>query len=146
MKRIFLTVNLFFAIFSLSAQEGRSFQIWNLNSVQGNITEKTGIKFSEKIHYSPRESNIDIKSADIALINRPNERFEFGTGFRISGVDQEYGWIKEQRYMVFGKIFKESEKFEYAFVNRIEYRNFDKAENHFRHKQSFTLLFPDLPM
>lgn len=142
MLRILLISVIYFLGYSLSAQEDRSFQIWNLNSVQGSLTEKMRIKLSEKIHYTPGESNLDIKSADFSITYRPKKRFDFGTGFRISGIEQETGWLREQRFVVFGNLFNESEKLEYSFVNRIDYRTFNNADNHFRHKQSFTLFFP----
>jgi hypothetical protein len=36
-------------------------------------------------------------------------------------------------------------KFEIDFSNRIEYRFFDKAANHLRHKQKLNLDFPPIP-
>lgn len=144
MLRILFVFIFYFTLLALMAQEGRSFQIWNLNSVQGNLSSKSRIRIAEKVHYTPRADNIDVKFADIFLFRRPNNTFEYGGGFRLTRVDQEIEWLKERRYMVVGKIFNDSEKFEYGFVNRLEYRNFDKAINHFRHKQSFTLQFPEM--
>lgn len=144
MSRFYFVVFLGFCFLAANAQKERSFQIWNQNSFEIALSKNTWIKFSEKIHYTPWNQNLDLKFADVFLAGELNHWLELGGGYRIAGINRDYGWLKEQRSMIYGNIFRESRKLEITFSNRFEYRVFDKAQNHFRHKQKLTLEFPTL--
>lgn len=122
----------------------RSFQIWNENSVEAGISTKTYLDVAGKIHYTPWNNRLDLKYANFYIFNELNNWFELGGGYRIAGINRDYDWLTEQRLMVVGNIFKDSETLEFNFSNRFEYRIFDKTANHFRHKQKFTVNFPVL--
>ncbi|HKJ79070.1 MAG TPA: DUF2490 domain-containing protein, partial [Prolixibacteraceae bacterium] len=57
---------------------------------------------------------------------------------------KDYGWLTENRAMLVGNLFHDSDQIEWSFSNRFEYRIFDQETNHFRHKQKFTVQFPVL--
>lgn len=135
---VFLLLNL------LANAQQRSFQIWNQNSIEISLSDKTLLKFSEKIHATPGNETFDLKFADVFLAREFNHWFEAGGGCRIAGISKDYGWLTEYRSMIYGNFEKESRNLELNFSNRFEYRTFNKADNHFRHKQKFTVEFPVL--
>ena len=144
MSRFFIVVFLIFCFLATSAQKERSFQVWNQNSFEFGLSENTWIQFSEKIHYTPYNQMLDLKFIDAFLAREFNDWLELGGGYRVAGINNNYGWLTEQRSMVYGNVFKESRKLEFKFSNRFEFRAFDKTANHFRHKQQLTLEFPAL--
>ena len=44
--------------------------------------------------------------------------------------------------MLILNLFKDINQFHFKFSNRMEYRDYKVVESHFRHKQSFTVIFP----
>lgn len=143
MFRLFTLALVFFPVLYLSAQE-RSFQFWNQNKVEAELTTKTTLAFSQKIHYTPRNSRPDLKFADAFLMREVQNWLEFGGGYRLAKIDRDLDWLTEQRLMVVGNIFNDSDMLEFNFSNRLERRIFNKAKNHFRHKQKLTVQFPKL--
>ena len=143
MIRIFIIALILFPIMHVSAQE-RSLQLWNQNKVDASLTRKTTLSVSEKIHYTPRNPRPDLKFADVFLMHNMKSWLEFGGGYRLAKINRIIDWLTEQRVMAVGNISNDSEILQLNFSNRLEYRIFNKAEDHFRHKQKLTLQFPVL--
>lgn len=144
MTRFISTVFFAILLLNVNAQE-RIFQIWNQNNFDVNLTPKTSIGISEKIHYTPKYNSIDVKFADLTLDHEFSNWFEIGGGGRLLWINKEYGWLHEKRPMFYANLSSGLGKFEIDFSNRIEYRFFDKAEDHWRHKQKLSLYFPIIP-
>lgn len=144
MTRFISTVIFAFLLLNAYAQD-RIFQVWNQNNFDVNLTPKTSIGISEKIHYTPKNNSIDVKFADITLDHTFTKWFEIGGGGRLLWINKEYGWLQEKRPMFYADFSSGVGKFEIDFSNRIEYRFLDKAENHWRHKQKLSLDFPKIP-
>lgn len=136
---------IFLSFFSNSSAQERAFQLWNQNDFDVTISQKTSIGISEKIHYTPKFNRIDVKFADITLDHKFSNWFEIGGGGRLLWINKEYGWLHEKRPMLYADLSYGLGKFEIDFSNRIEYRFFDKAEDHWRHKQKLNLDFPKIP-
>ncbi len=144
MVRLLLIAVLICSLFTVSAQEKRKFQLWNLNSFEGQLSPKTKLAVSEKIQYTPGNNFLDLKSGDVFLKNDVNNWLEVGSGIRMSWSRKEYGYLEEQRAMLYGDLSKTIKKLTFSFSNRAEYRMFSTEENHFRHKQKFNIEFPAL--
>ena len=128
----------------ISASQDRNFQIWNLNSFDVPLADKTSIKFSEKIHYTPKTNSIDLKFADTKLEYNIKSWCTIGGGGRFLWFRRDNDWIQEQRPMVFGTLSASINRFDLDFSNRIAYRFLNKADNHFRHWQKFVISFPEI--
>jgi len=143
MARLLVWILFFLPFLTVSAQE-RAFQLWNQNAIAVNISEKTALGVSEKIHYTPKNNSIDLKFADITLDHKITDWFELGTGGRLLWIRKEFGWLEEKRPMLYGDISFGMGNFDWDFSNRIEYRFLNKAEDHFRHRQKTELNFPEI--
>lgn len=128
-------------LFSVSAQE-RIFQLWNLNRVQVALSEKTKIGVTEKVHFTPHSGNIDLKLGDVTIKRSINPWFEAGVAGRILMIRKDYGWLQENRPMVFGDISKKLGRLGFGFSNRFEYRMFKHVDDHFRYRQMFSVELP----
>lgn len=144
MTRFISTVFFAILLLNVNAQE-RLFQIWNQNNFDVNLTPKTSIGISEKIHYTPKYNSIDVKFADVTLDHKFSNWFGIGGGGRLLWINKEYGWLQEKRPMLYADLSSGFGKFEIDFSNRIEYRFLDKAKDHWRHKQKINLDFPRIP-
>jgi hypothetical protein len=85
-----------------------------------------------------------LKYADLFVNRKIKHWFKIGGGYRIAGLNKDFGWLTEQRSMIFGNISKEIKSLEFTFSNRFENWMLNKAENHFRHKQKLTVELPEL--
>lgn len=132
---ILLSINSF-------AQE-RQLELWNKNQVTIEPWEDISIDVSEKIHYSPKRSAIDVTYGDIFIGHQILNWLEYGVGFRISCVNlQEGEWLQENRPMLFVNLARDAGNFEFDFYNRLDYRSYKSLKNHFRYRQSFRMKFP----
>jgi len=143
LRLIITTLVLFFAV-SVFAQQERKFQVWNYNSISVNITSKTSISASEKVHYTPFESGLDLKFGDLWLKHETCNWFEYSGGFRVLYSRSENGWIEERRPMIMGTFSKKIRNFDVSFSHRLEYRFFEFLENHFRYRQKIDIESPSL--
>ena len=144
MTRFLKTILLLIIVLNISAQD-REFQVWNQNNFDVNLSTKTSIGISEKIHYTPKSNSIDVKFADVTLDHKFTKWFEIGGGGRLLWINKEYGWLREKRPMFYTGLSSGLGRFKIDFSNRIEYRFLDKSENHWRHKQKLSLDFPKIP-
>ncbi|QIA08230.1 DUF2490 domain-containing protein [Draconibacterium halophilum] len=143
MLKWYLLLLLFVSINSY-AQE-RQFVLWNQNRVAIEPWEKINIEVSEKVHYSPKCSTLDVKYGDIFIGHQVLNWMQYGAGFRISYTNLQVGdWLQENRTMFFVNLGKEHNKFEFDFYNRFEYRIYKVLNNYFRYRQSFRMKFPAL--
>lgn len=143
MVRFFSTIFFSFILLTGAAQE-RKFQLWNQNNFDVNLSSKTSIGISEKIHYTPKTNSIDLKFADVTLDHEFTNWFGIGGGGRLLWIRKEYGWLREKRPMFYANLSTWLGKFKLDFSNRIEYRFLDKSENHWRHRQKLNLDFPKI--
>lgn len=141
MIRFLSTILFSFVLINCFSQE-RTFQFWNQNNFDVNLTPKTSIGVSEKIHYTPRNNSVNVKFADLTLDHKFYKWFEIGGGGRLLWINKEYGWLQEKRPMFYADLSSGLGKFEINFSNRIEYRFLDKASNHWRHRQKLSFDFP----
>lgn len=135
---------LFFSLlvfFCTSAQE-RTFQLWNLNNVEVQLSEKTKLGVNEKIHFTPQSGTINLKMGDVSVKRSFNSWFEAGAVGRILLIRKENGWLQENRPMIFGNILKNAGQFELEFSNRFEYRMYKTETDHFRYRQMITAELP----
>ena len=144
MTRFLKTILLLIIVLNISAQD-REFQVWNQNNFDVNLSTKTSIGISEKIHYTPKSNSIDVKFADVTLDHKFTKWFEIGGGGRLLWINKEYGWLRDKRPMFYTGLSSGLGRFKIDFSNRIEYRFLDKSENHWRHKQKLSLDFPKIP-
>lgn len=144
MTRFLKTILLLIIVLNVSSQE-RKFQLWNQNNFDVLLSDKTSIGISEKIHYTPKYNSIDVKFADITLDHKFSNRVKVGGGGRLLWIKKEYGWLQEKRPMLYVDLSSGPGKFKISFSNRFEYRFLDKAEDHWRHRQSINLDFPKIP-
>jgi hypothetical protein len=143
MSKFWVTILFLLSFFIASSQE-RLFQLWNQNALDVKILNNTTLGVSEKIHYTPKTNNIDLKYADITLEHKLTGWFEIGGGGRLLWIRKEYGWLEEKRPMLYGNLSVCTGNFEWLFSNRIEYRFLNKADDHFRHRQKLDLNFPEI--
>lgn len=123
----------------------REFEVWNKNQVQVNPFQHISIDVAEKVQYSTAVDLLKVKYAEINVGHSPLKWLKYGLGFRVVDYNQGSGiWLKENRPMMFANLNQKVEQFSFSFANRLEYRTFLKAENHFRHRQSFCLYFPSI--
>jgi hypothetical protein len=127
--------------FSAEAQE-RIFQLWNQNKLDVQLSERTSVGVSEKIHYVPENGNISLKFGDITVKQKLTEWFELGATGRILWISTGNGWLQEQRPMAFGNVSTSLGKFEFDFSNRFEFRMYKILDDHFRHRQMFSIELP----
>ncbi len=138
-----LTILLFTLLFNFSVlSQERTFQLWNLNNLEVNLSEKTKIGVTEKIHFNPQSGSIDLKLGDISFKRIFNSWFEAGAVGRILLIRKEDGWLQENRPMIFGNFSKDAGKIELEFSNRFEYRMFKTLADHFRYRQMLTAELP----
>jgi hypothetical protein len=144
MSRLIVVLFLIFTyLYSFPGE--RDFELWNQNTVEVGLAEKTFLIFSEKLHYTPHTNSIGLKFADTRIQYDVTPWFTLGSGFRFSWIRQDIDWLQEQRPMVYGTLSSELCNFELDFSNRIEYRFLNKEINHFRHWQKVIVNFPDIP-
>lgn len=120
----------------------RTFQLWNLNNLEVNLSEKTKIGVTEKIHFNPQSGSIDLKLGDISFKRIFNSWFEAGAVGRILLIRKEDGWLQENRPMIFGNFSKDAGQIELEFSNRFEYRMYKTLADHFRYRQMLTAELP----
>lgn len=124
------------------AQE-RQYVLWNRNQVAVKPWNKVSIEVSEKVHYSPKRSTLDLKYGDIFIGHQAFNWLKCGAGFRVSSLNLQNGeWLQENRPMVFADFGKDAGKFEFDLYNRFEYRTYKELKNYFRYRQSFRMKFP----
>jgi len=127
--------------FCATAQE-RRFQLWNLNNVEVQLSEKMKIGVTEKIHFTPQAGTIDLKMGDVSVKRIFNSWFEAGAVGRILLIRKEDGWLQENRPMIFGNFSKAIGQVEVEFSNRFEYRMYSILTDHFRYRQMITAELP----
>lgn len=131
-------------VLNTSAQE-RRFQLWNKNGVEIQPVEKLIVEVGQKIHYTPKTNSLDLKFGELFLGHEAYAWMEYGAGFRVQYNNLYNGsWLQENRSMLFLNLIKEIDRFELVFSNRMEYRNYKKLNDHFRHRQSLKLDFPGI--
>lgn len=141
MARILTT--LFFLLFFLSVNgQERNFLLWNLNNVEVQLTDKTSVGATEKMHFAPKTRNINLKFGDISVDHKLSKWFELGVVGRLLWFRRDYGWLLEKRTMIVGDISTTYKQFEFDFSNRFEYRMYKNVANHFRHRQKFSVEVP----
>lgn len=141
MLKILILPVIVFYCFSSYAQE-RIFQIWNQNKLDVQLSERTTFGVSEKIHYVPENGNISLKFGDISIKQKLSEWFEIGAAGRLLWIRSGNGWLQEQRPMAFGNVSTSLGKFEFDFSNRFEFRMYKILNDHFRHRQMFSIEIP----
>jgi len=144
MIRAFFLFILTLAFTTVSAQNERKFQIWNFNSVSVNVAGKTSIYASEKVHYDPSESELNLKFGDLWLKHKTSKWFEYAGGFRVLYSRKVTDWVEEQRPMVMGTFSKKILKLNFDFSHRMEYRMYKFDEDHFRYRQKLDVQSPEL--
>ena len=138
-----LNILLFTLLFNFSVlSQERTFQLWNLNNLEVNLSEKTKIGVTEKIHFTPQSGSIDLKLGDVSVKRIFNSWFEAGAVGRILLIRKEDGWLQENRPMIFGNFSKNVGQFELEFSNRFEYRMYKTLADHFRYRQMLTAELP----
>ncbi len=140
-NRIVLLTGILFLSIWTSAQE-RPFQLWNLNSVRVGLSDKSSIRVSEKIQYRTDTGNIGLKYGDVSCFYVVNHWFETGVGGRLLWFEKPDGWLEERRAMFYGNIRGSVRKVNLHLSNRISYRHFKEADDHFRHWHAFTIEVP----
>jgi hypothetical protein len=144
MNRAVILLILSFSFFAVNAQQERKFLIWNYNSISVDITNKTSILASEKVHYTPFESGLDLKFGDLWVKHKTCNWFEYSGGFRVLYSRNDIGWIEERRPMVMGTFSKKIRNFGVSFSQRLEYRFYELIEDHFRYRQKIDIESPSL--
>lgn len=138
-----LILLVFISVYSFSQE--RQFELWNKNQVTIEPWEKISFDISEKTHYSPENSTLNLKYADIFIGHQVLRWLEYGAGYRISAVNQQSeGWLTENRPMVFVNLGKDFGNYEFDFYNRFEYRTYKNLKNYFRYRQSLRMKFPSI--
>lgn len=121
----------------------RGFILWNKNLITISPYDNVSIKVAEKVQYLPKSSSIQSKYGEILVGHQVFNCLQYGTGFRISRVNQTIdNWLEENRPMLFVDFGKELNKFKFDFYNRFEYRIYKPLDNYFRYRHSFRLKFP----
>lgn len=144
MFRAVVLLILSFSFLAVHAQQERKFLIWNYNSISIDITNKTSILASEKIHYTPFESGLDLKFGDLWLKHEICNWFEYSGGFRVLYSKNDNGWVEERRPMLMGTLSKKINNFDLRFSHRFEYRLYEFIEDHFRYRQKIDIESPSL--
>lgn len=139
----------FFILFILSTfqvfGQKRELEIWNKNQVQVKPFQNIFIDVAEKVQYSIEGDLLKVKYAEINVGHSPLKWLKYGLGYRLVDYNQGSGiWLKENRLIMFSNLNQKVQEFTFTFANRLEYRSFLKAENHFRHRQSFCIYFPSI--
>jgi hypothetical protein len=67
MQKLYVIVLLIFTGINSFAQDDRSFELWNKNQVEIEPWNKISITVSEKIHYSPKRTTLDLKYGEILV-------------------------------------------------------------------------------
>lgn len=143
MQKLYVIVLLIFTGINSFAQDDRSFELWNKNQVEIEPWNKISITVSEKIHYSPKRTTLDLKYGEILVGHQVLNWMEYGVGFRLSYTNLQVGeWLPENRPMLFVNMGKDIGKFEFDFYNRFEYRTYKELNNYFRYRQSLRMKFP----
>ena len=143
MQKLYVIVVLIFTGINSFAQDDRSFELWNKNQVEIEPWNKISITVSEKIHYSPKRTTLDLKYGEILVGHQVLNWMEYGIGFRLSYTNLQVGeWLPENRPMLFVNMGKDIGKFEFDFYNRFEYRTYKELNNYFRYRQSLRMKFP----
>ncbi len=143
MQKLYVIVVLIFTGINSFAQDDRSFELWNKNQVEIEPWNKISITVSEKIHYSPKRTTLDLKYGEILVGHQVLNWMEYGVGFRLSYTNLQVGeWLPENRPMLFVNMGKDIGKFEFDFYNRFEYRTYKELNNYFRYRQSLRMKFP----
>ena len=143
MQKLYVIVLLIFTGINSFAQDDRSFELWNKNQVEIEPWNKISITVSEKIHYSPKRTTLDLKYGEILVGHQVLNWMEYGVGFRLSYTNLQVGeWLPENRPMLFVNLGKDIGKFEFDFYNRLEYRTYKELNNYFRYRQSLRMKFP----
>jgi len=106
--------------------------------------KKTSLKFSEKMHFTPATSSIDLKFGDAKFQYDFNQWFAMAGGCRFLWIRQDYGWLQETRPMIYGILSTEINNFDLDFSNRISYRILNKENNHFRYWQKVVIDLPEI--
>lgn len=107
--------------------------------------ENISFQVSQKVHYTPKSSRIDLKYGEFFIGYEPKNWLEYGAGYRLSYLNLNQGnWLNENRLMAFVDFSKVISAFELSFSNRFEYRSFKDIEKHFRYKQALQLNFPSI--
>jgi len=139
-----LSVILLFWVLGTAAQE-REMEIWNLNQVSVKPARNFSLKVSEKMHYSTLHSDLPLKYAELKVGYSPKHWMEYGAAYRLTSLLlSENSRENENRAMLFFDIKEPIDKFTLSFSNRIEYRDFNHLQDHFRHRQSFKVDLPSL--
>lgn len=106
--------------------------------------EKSSLKFSEKMHFTPATGSIDLKFGDARFYYDFTQWFAMAGGCRFLWSRQDYGWLQETRPMIYGILSTEINNFDLDFSNRISYRMLNKENNHFRYWQKIVIDFPEI--
>lgn len=141
-----LTVLLFLIFsFGANAQDIRLFTIWNKNQITVEPWEKVVLKVAEKIHYSPKQNNIQYTYGEFFVGHEAKNWLEYGGGLRVAFTNLALdNWLNENRGMLYLNLSQDIKTFDLSFSNRLEYRTFKELDNYFRYKQSLKLNFPNL--
>lgn len=142
-RAVFLVV-LSIAFFTVNAQNEREFQIWNFNSISVDVTGKTSLFASEKVHYTPSEDGFNLKFGDLWLKHEIGNWFEYAGGFRVLYSRNATDWTEEQRPMIMGTFSKDILRLSFDFSHRMEYRIYKFNEDHFRYRQKLNVQSPAL--
>ena len=144
MNRVVILLILSFTFLVVKAQQERKFLIWNYNSISAGLTNKTSISASEKIHYTPSETGLDLKFGDLWIKHKICNWFEYSGGFRVLYSRNDDGWTEERRPMVMGTFSKKIKNFDVSLSHRMEYRIYEMLEDHFRYRQKVDIESPSL--
>jgi len=125
--------------------QNRELEIWNKNQVQVKPFTSFVLDVAEKVQYSTGADLLKVKYAELNVGHTPVKWLKYGLGYRLVDYNLGHGvWLTENRPMLFANLNEKVHDFAFSFSNRLEYRTFLKADNHFRHRQSFSIYFPSL--
>ncbi|MGM0530100.1 MAG: DUF2490 domain-containing protein [Bacteroidota bacterium] len=141
MTKFLVTLLFSLLFFSVTGQE-RNFLLWNTNNLEVQLTDKTSVGATEKMHFAPKTGNINLKFGDISVDHEFSKYYEMGAVGRLLWIRRDSGWLLEKRAMIVGDLSITYKQFEFDFSNRLEYRMYKDISDHFRHRQMFSVEVP----
>jgi hypothetical protein len=116
--------------------------LWNHNSLSGNLSSKTQIVFSEKLHYNVDQGQFNYYQTDIIFYRQVHKKFKLGVALRNAHAGRNENRVSEVTPQLYGVYQGAVKKAGINFSNRLDFRNFDNGTHYVRYRNKFSLASP----
>ena len=124
------------------AYDDGDWQVWQVDSVEGQIAEQWKVKFIEVFKWGDNAKEFYWHSSDLGITYKTCEWFNLGLRYQQIYQKKKTRWIEENRPYMDG-IFKwQWADFKFSDVNRFEYRIQEENDDGWRYRNKLMVKFP----